>query len=134
MLPVIALVGRPNVGKSTLFNYLTKTRDALVLDMPGVTRDRQYGQGKVGDRPYIVVDTGGLAEPDDPVMAQMTDPQVDQAMDEASVIVFMLDARDGVTSADLDIAKILRRRYADKVRVVINKSDRDDVTAIVADC
>jgi len=73
MLPVFAIIGRPNVGKSTLFNYLTKTRDALVMDMHGVTRDRQYGDGKVGDRAYIVVDTGGLAEPDDPTMAAMTD-------------------------------------------------------------
>jgi len=133
MLPVIALVGRPNVGKSTLFNYLTRTRDALVLDMPGVTRDRQYGQGKVGDTPYIVIDTGGLAEPDNPVMTQMTDPQVMMAMEEATVVLFMLDAQDGITSADQDIANMLRRQYSDKVKVVINKSDREDVTSVIAE-
>ena len=134
MLPVVALVGRPNVGKSTLFNHLTKTKNALVYDMPGVTRDRQYGQGQVGPSPYIVIDTGGLAEPDHPQITEMTDPQVNQAMDEADVILFMVDAHDGVTSADEEIALFLRQTYADKVRVVINKSDRDDVTAVVAEC
>ena len=134
MLPVIALVGRPNVGKSTLFNFLTKTKNALVLDMPGVTRDRQYGQGQVGESPYIVIDTGGLAEPDHPEITEMTDPQVIQAIEEANVVLFMIDAQDGVTQADNEIASLLRQSYADKVKLVINKSDRDDVTSIVAEC
>ena len=90
MKPVIALVGRPNVGKSTLFNRLTKTRDALVADMPGVTRDRQYGDGIVGDRPYIVIDTGGLSGEDEGVDTLMQS-QVYLAMQEANIILFLVD-------------------------------------------
>ncbi|PHQ80183.1 MAG: ribosome biogenesis GTPase Der [Coxiella sp. (in: Bacteria)] len=126
MLPVIAIIGRPNVGKSTLFNYLTKTRDALVIDMPGVTRDRQYGEGRVGDREYIVVDTGGIAEPDDPEMSAMTDEQVKQAIQEADRLLFMVDAKDGLTAADQAIANTLRREYRDKVVLLVNKVDRVD--------
>jgi GTP-binding protein len=126
MLPVIVIIGRPNVGKSTLFNYLTKTRDALVVDMPGVTRDRQYGEGRVGDRDYIIVDTGGIAEPDDPEMSAMTDEQVDQAMSEADRLLFMVDAKDGLTAADQSIANRMRREYRDKVTLLVNKIDRND--------
>lgn len=133
MVPVFAIIGRPNVGKSTLYNYLTKTRDALVMDMPGVTRDRQYGDGRVGDRDYIVVDTGGLAEPDDPSMAAMTDDQVTQAIEEADHLLFLVDARDGLTSADSKIAQTLRRQYADKVTVLVNKVDRRDAGLAVSD-
>ncbi|OGO95180.1 MAG: ribosome biogenesis GTPase Der [Coxiella sp. RIFCSPHIGHO2_12_FULL_42_15] len=125
MLPIITIIGRPNVGKSTLFNWLTRTRDALVADMPGVTRDRQYGRGVVGDRPYIVVDTGGIEESDDPVMAEMTEQQVQQAIQEAHVILFMVDGPVGRTPADEAIAKRLRP-VADKVVVLVNKTDHHD--------
>ena len=121
MLPVIALVGRPNVGKSTLFNYLTRTRDALVADLPGLTRDRRYGFGRVGPAPYIVVDTGGLggdAEGLEGLMAQQTL----RALDECDVVLFMVDAREGMTAADEDVATLLRRRGA-QVRLVVNKAE-----------
>lgn len=132
IIPVFAIVGRPNVGKSTLFNYLTKTRNALVADMPGVTRDRQYGDGRVGDRSYIVVDTGGLAEPDDPEMTSMTDEQVEQAIAEADVLLFMVDAKDGRTPADEAIAQRLRA-HSGKVVLIVNKSDRVDAGIACAD-
>lgn len=121
MIPVIALVGRPNVGKSTLFNYLTKTRDALVADYPGLTRDRKYGQGKVGGAAYLVVDTGGLSgdkEGIDELMAQQTR----LAIEEADVIVFMVDARSGVTASDHMITKELRQSKK-PVILVANKVD-----------
>jgi GTPase len=133
MLPVIVLLGRPNVGKSTLFNYLTKTRDALVLDWPGVTRDRQYGYGKVGEKPYLVVDTGGLAEPDDPDMADLTDQQVLNAIAEADCIFFMVDAKDGLTAPDRNIAMKLRQEHRDKVKLLVNKTDRDDAATLIGD-
>ena len=93
MLPVVALVGRPNVGKSTLFNRLTRSRDAIVADFPGLTRDRQYGQGRVGPRPYIVVDTGGF-EPvkSEGIVREMAD-QAEAAIAEADVVIFVTDAR-----------------------------------------
>ena len=109
MLPVIALVGRPNVGKSTLFNRLTRSRDALVADYPGLTRDRQYGFGKLGERPYVVVDTGGL-EGDDESLQQAMSEQTHQAIDEADAVVFIVDYRDGLTAADERIGAALRRR------------------------
>lgn len=126
MLPVFVIIGRPNVGKSTLYNYLTKTRDALVVDMPGVTRDRQYGEGRVGDRDYIIVDTGGIAEPDDPEMSSMTDEQVEQAIREADRLLFVVDAKDGLTAADQAIAARMRREYGDKVTLLVNKVDRTE--------
>ena len=99
MLPTLVLVGRPNVGKSTLFNRLTGTRDALVHDLPGMTRDRHYGRGRIGDKPYLVVDTGGL-EPvaKEGIMAEMA-RQTLQAIDEADAVIFMVDARSGMTVA-----------------------------------
>lgn len=121
MEPVIALVGRPNVGKSTLFNYLTRTRDALVADFPGLTRDRQYGRGKIGERPYIVVDTGGLGDDPEGVDLGMR-AQAMQAVGEADAILFMVDARAGVTAADLAIADQLRRMNKPVV-LVANKID-----------
>ncbi len=124
MLPVITIVGRPNVGKSTLFNRLTRTRDALVADMPGLTRDRQYGFGVIGDRPYHIVDTGGIEEPDDPAMAKHTDEQVQQAIDESDYLLFMVDAKDGLTAADESIAA--RLRHHKNLAVVVNKVDRKD--------
>jgi GTP-binding protein len=121
MLPVVALVGRPNVGKSTLFNYLTRSRDALVADFPGLTRDRQYGYGKVGPMPYIVVDTGGLSGEADGVEG-LAARQTLQALDEADRVLFLVDGREGLTAADEDIADLLRRRGR-PVRVVVNKAE-----------
>jgi GTP-binding protein len=121
LLPVIALVGRPNVGKSTLFNYLTRTRDALVADFPGLTRDRQYGFGKVGPCPYIVVDTGGLSG-DPEKLDTLMEKQVQFALGEADHIIFLLDARDGLTAADYGIARQLRK-LGKPVTAVINKTE-----------
>ena len=109
MKPVIALVGRPNVGKSTLFNRLTKTRDAIVADFAGLTRDRHYGNGSLGSHEYIVIDTGGF-EPDaqSGIYKEMA-KQTRQAVAEADVVVFVVDARAGVSAQDHDIAKYLRK-------------------------
>ena len=129
MLPVVAIVGRPNVGKSTLFNALTHTRDALVADMPGVTRDRQYGISQVGKRPCLLVDTGGLitnAEGIDYLTAQ----QVLQAIDEANTVLFVVSARDGLTADDEEIAARLRRESCEVI-LVANKTDGlDEDTAL----
>ncbi len=131
LLPVIALVGRTNVGKSTLFNRLTRSRSALVADIPGLTRDRQYGRGRVGDRPFIVIDTGGF-EPDakSGVYAQMA-RQTRQAVIEADMVFFVVDGREGLTAHDEEIAAELRRR-AQRVMLVVNKAEgrpRDQVVA-----
>lgn len=109
MKPVLALVGRPNVGKSTLFNRLTKSRDAIVADFAGLTRDRHYGNGKLGKQEYIVIDTGGF-EPDanSGIYKEMA-KQTQQAVAEADVVIFVVDAREGLTGQDHDIAKYLRR-------------------------
>lgn len=108
MLPVVALVGRPNVGKSTLFNRLTRSRDAIVADFPGLTRDRQYGQGRVGPRPYIVIDTGGF-EPvkSEGIVREMAD-QAEAAIAEADAVIFVTDARSGLTPHDERIMRRLR--------------------------
>ena len=108
MLPVIVLVGRPNVGKSTLFNHLTRSRDALVADVPGLTRDRQYGFGKLGPRPYVVVDTGGLDGSDGGLMGLMA-KQTLKAFAEADAAILLVDGRVGLTAADQVIAQQLRR-------------------------
>jgi len=109
MLPTLVLVGRPNVGKSTLFNRLTRSRDALVADLPGLTRDRHYGRGRVGERPYLVVDTGGL-EPvaKEGILHEMA-KQTRQAVDEADLVLFIVDGRDGLTPQDRIIATQLRK-------------------------
>ncbi len=131
MKPVIALVGRPNVGKSTLFNRLTKTRNALVADQPGITRDRNYGVGRVGDSPYIVVDTGGLSGEKEGIDRPMAD-QVFNAIGEASVVFFLVDGRAGLTAGDEIIARQLRS--CDKpIFLVVNKSDGVDANLIVAE-
>lgn len=124
MLPVVALVGRPNVGKSTLFNYLTRTRDALVADYPGLTRDRQYGFAKRGDSPFMVVDTGGLTGEDNIIDTQI-ERQVRLAIEEADVVWFMVDARDGLTPADEVIAEDLRKT-SKNVALIVNKIDGID--------
>lgn len=131
MKPTIVLVGRPNVGKSTLFNRLTKTRDAIVADIPGLTRDRHYGHGKVGSKPYLVVDTGGF-EPivKEGIMHEMA-RQTLQAIDEADVILFMVDVRTGCTAQDKIIADRLRMSGR-PVHLVVNKTEgmrREVVTA-----
>jgi GTP-binding protein len=131
MEPVIALVGRPNVGKSTLFNYLTRTRDALVADFPGLTRDRQYGRGVVGERPYIVVDTGGLGEDEEGVARGMAE-QARRAVDEADGVLFLVDGRIGVTAADELLANDLRRQ-GKPVFLVVNKTDGVDARSATAD-
>lgn len=109
MKPVIALVGRPNVGKSTLFNRLTKSRDAIVADFAGLTRDRHYGNGRLGKHEYIVIDTGGF-EPDasSGIYREMA-KQTQQAVAEADVVIFVVDARAGISAQDHDIANYLRR-------------------------
>jgi GTP-binding protein len=123
MLPVIVLVGRPNVGKSTLFNRLTRSRDALVADFPGLTRDRQYGIGRVGPAPYVVVDTGGISGGEGVEM--LTERQVQHAIDEADHLLFLVDAREGSNSIDLEIAEQLRRT-GKPLTLVANKVDHVD--------
>lgn len=121
MKPVIALVGRPNVGKSTLFNRLTRSRNALVGDQPGLTRDRQFGEGKLGDRPYLVVDTGGLTDEKSGVDALMA-LQSWRAVEQADVILFLVDARAGLLPADSIIANRLRTT-GKAMYLIINKAD-----------
>jgi GTP-binding protein len=129
MLPVIALVGRPNVGKSTLFNRLTRSRDALVADQPGLTRDRKYGTGKMGRHPFVVVDTGGISG-DQVGVDQLMEQQVRQAIGEADHIVFLLDAKEGCTVGDESIAQQLRRT-GKPVTLTVNKSEgmEEDIAA-----
>lgn len=131
MVPVIALVGRPNVGKSTLFNRLTKSRDALVAEIAGLTRDRKYGEGKVGDRPFIVIDTGGISgqeEGIDEAMAQ----QSYQAMNEADIVFFMVDAGAGITVGDRMIAEYLRRNNKEAY-LIANKIDGRNPDVVLAE-
>jgi GTPase len=132
MKPVIALVGRPNVGKSTLFNRLTRTRDALVADLPGLTRDRHYGEGRVGLRPYLVVDTGGF-EPvaKDGILHEMA-RQTRQAVEESDVIVFIVDGRNGLAPQDKSIADYLRKAGRPIV-LVVNKAEGMQYSAVAAD-
>ena len=132
MKPTIVIVGRPNVGKSTLFNRLTKTRDALVADIPGLTRDRHYGHGKLGSKPYLVVDTGGF-EPlaKDGIMHEMA-RQTEQAIAEADTIVFVVDGRVGITALDKEIANKLRRVQR-PVLVAVNKSEGMNQGVVIAD-
>ncbi|MDZ7583428.1 MAG: ribosome biogenesis GTPase Der [Thiobacillus sp.] len=132
MLPTLVLVGRPNVGKSTLFNRLTGTRDALVHDLPGMTRDRHYGRGRLGEKPYLVVDTGGL-EPvvTDGILAEMA-RQTLQAIDEADAIIFLVDARAGLTPQDKLIADRLRRASC-PVLLAVNKAEGMNAAVITAE-
>ncbi|APZ44616.1 ribosome biogenesis GTPase Der [Acidihalobacter ferrooxydans] len=121
MQAVVALVGRPNVGKSTLFNRLTRSRDALVADIPGLTRDRKYGLGRIGSGNYLVIDTGGLGEEVDAIDLLMSG-QSRQAMREATHVLFLMDGRAGVTAGDEHLAQELRT-LGKPVTLVINKSD-----------
>ena len=131
MLPVIALVGRPNVGKSTLFNALTGTRDAIVADVPGVTRDRQYGFGRVGPIPYVAIDTGGLVENPTGIETQMR-IQTERAVQEADRLVFIADARAGLTPQDQFVARELRRS-GKPVFLAVNKAEGLDPDVVAAD-
>ena len=132
MKPTIVLVGRPNVGKSTLFNRLTRTRDALVADMPGLTRDRHYGHGRLGSKPFLVVDTGGF-EPlaKEGIMHEMA-RQTEQAIAEADAVVFLVDGRVGVTALDKEIANKLRKNNR-PVFVAVNKSEGMNWGVVIAD-
>ncbi|MCU7555688.1 ribosome biogenesis GTPase Der [Alteromonas sp. ASW11-19] len=124
MIPVVALVGRPNVGKSTLFNRLTNSRDALVADFPGLTRDRKYGQATFEQRQFIVVDTGGITGDEEGIDAHMAQQSL-LAIEEADVVMFLVDARAGLLPADQGIADHLRR-LDKKVLLVANKVDGID--------
>ncbi len=132
MKPTIVIVGRPNVGKSTLFNRLTRSRDALVADLPGLTRDRHYGDGRIGGRPYFAVDTGGL-EPvaRDGLLGEMA-KQTLAAVAEADAIVFLVDGRDGVAPQDRRIAAELRKARA-RVWLVVNKTEGMDAAIATAE-
>jgi GTPase len=131
MLPVVALVGRPNVGKSTLFNVLTRTRDALVADMPGLTRDRHYGICRLGEREFVVVDTGGLTGDKEGIGA-LTARQAQMAIEEADRVVFVVDARDGLLPHDRIVMDALRRQ--DKpVLLAVNKMDGVDANVALAE-
>ncbi len=132
MKPTIVIVGRPNVGKSTLFNRLTKTRDALVADIPGLTRDRHYGHGKLGSKPYLVVDTGGF-EPlaKDGIMHEMA-RQAEQAIAEADAVIFVVDGRTGITALDKEIANKLRKAER-PVFVAVNKAEGMNQGIVIAD-
>ena len=131
MLSTFALVGRPNVGKSTLFNALTRTRDALVADLPGLTRDRRYGYVRIQGRDVVVVDTGGLSDDGDPITTLVSD-QAALAIEESDAVVLVLDARDGLTGADQRIADRLRR-HGKPVVLAANKIDGLDETVAPAE-
>lgn len=132
MLPTIVLVGRPNVGKSTLFNRLTKTRDALVADLPGLTRDRHYGRGLGASRPYLVIDTGGF-EPraEDGIMQEMA-KQTLLAIDEADVVIFLVDGRTGLSPQEYTIADTLRKSQR-PVLLAVNKTEGMQKAIVSAD-
>jgi GTP-binding protein len=132
MKPVIALIGRPNVGKSTLFNRLTRSRDALVADLPGLTRDRHYGEGRVGERPFLVIDTGGF-EPvaKEGIMYEMA-KQTKQAVAESDVVIFLVDGRQGLTPHDKTITDFLRKSGR-SVMLVVNKAEGMRYTSVTAD-
>ena len=130
--PVVALVGRPNVGKSTLFNRLTRTRDALVADFPGLTRDRKYGHAHLAGYDFIVIDTGGIDGSEEGVEEKMAEQSL-LAIEEADIVLFLVDARAGLTSADIGIANYLRQRQNKTTVVVANKVDGIDADSHCAE-
>ncbi|MEE6075634.1 ribosome biogenesis GTPase Der [Avibacterium paragallinarum] len=130
--PVVALVGRPNVGKSTLFNRLTRTRDALVADFPGLTRDRKYGQANIAGYDFIVIDTGGIDGTEEGVEEKMAEQSL-LAIEEADIVLFLVDARAGLTSADIGIAQYLRQRQHKTTVLVANKTDGIDADSHCAE-
>jgi GTP-binding protein len=132
MKPTLVLVGRPNVGKSTLFNRLTRSRDALVADVPGLTRDRHYGIGRVGARPYLVVDTGGLEPIAKEGMLERMAQQTKAALAEADAVVFLVDGRDGLTPQDVRIAGELRRLQV-PVLLAVNKTEGMNTGVVTAE-
>ena len=131
MIPVIALVGRPNVGKSTLFNRLTRTQDALVADFPGLTRDRQYGEATFNNKSFIVIDTGGIGVDDIEVDALMS-KQSEIALIESDIVFFIVDARSGLTAVDQTIAKRLRK-IGKPIQLIVNKIDGLDEEIVCSD-
>ncbi|PHS19612.1 MAG: ribosome biogenesis GTPase Der [Kangiella sp.] len=131
MLPVIALVGRPNVGKSTLFNRFTRTRDALVADLPGLTRDRQYGHATLNEQPFIIIDTGGITGGEVGVDGLMADQSM-QAVREADITLFIVNAREGLTSIDESFAQQLRSENRE-IHLVVNKVDGLDENIVLTD-
>lgn len=131
MRPVIAIVGRPNVGKSTLFNRLTRSRDAIVANLPGLTRDRQYGDGKLGDQQFIAIDTGGITGYEDGIDHEMASQSL-QAIEEANVCLFLVDAKDGLMPDDNQIADHLRKNNKNSY-LIVNKVDGMDPDQAMAD-
>ena len=131
MLPVIALVGRPNVGKSTLFNQLTRSRDALVADLPGLTRDRKYGEGRSGDHRFIVIDTGGISGDEAGIDAAMASQSL-AAIEEADRVLLLVDARAGLAAGDEQLVRELRRR-GKPFDLVVNKVDGLDPELAASD-
>ena len=131
MLPIIAIVGHPNVGKSTLFNVLTRSRDALVVDFPGVTRDRQYGLGRIGPRPFRVIDTGGFTGERTGLLKLMSDSAA-LAVSEADIVLFLVDAKAGLTASDEEVAEYLRR-LRKPIFLVVNKAEGLGIAMATAD-
>lgn len=131
MLPVVALVGRPNVGKSTLFNRFTRTRDALVADLPGLTRDRQYGHATFGEQPFIIIDTGGITGGEVGVDGLMAEQSM-QAVREADITLFIVNAREGLTGIDESFAQQLRSENRE-IHLVVNKVDGLDQGTVLTD-
>ncbi|WP_225721120.1 ribosome biogenesis GTPase Der [Candidatus Vallotiella sp. (ex Adelges kitamiensis)] len=132
MKPVIVLVGRPNVGKSTLFNRLTRSRNALVADLPGLTRDRHYGEGRIGERPYLVVDTGGFEPASKDSILYEIAQQTRRAVKEANLVVFLVDGRNGLTPQDRTIIPYLRKAGR-PIFLVVNKTEGMKYSAVSAD-
>ena len=134
MKSVIAIVGRPNVGKSTLFNLLTRSRNALVADRPGVTRDRQYGFGSYQGRGFILVDTGGLGRKDKDLenISNLISDQSLLAIEEADVLIWLVDGRDGLTSEDEHLADVLRP-ICDRIFLTANKTEGLNADIVLSD-
>jgi GTP-binding protein len=131
MIPVIALVGRPNVGKSTLFNQLTRSREALVANLPGLTRDRKYGEARMGNRRFVVIDTGGISGDEDGIDSQMAGQSL-TAIEEADAVLLIVDAREGLNPGDQALARHLRQRNK-SFHLVVNKIDGLDEQVATSD-